>query len=310
MDGNNQPVALHGANYSGTEYACIQGWGIFDGPSDNAMVAAIQSWNVNIVNIGLNEDCILGINGVPAQYAGANYMNAVKSFVTKLHAHGMYAKITLFWTAAGSRQALDLDPILNTDHSAAALQQMASFFGSDGMTILAPMEEPNGIGWACWKNGGSSCSVGFSALGMQSAVNTLRQAGATNVVALPGIDYANNLTQWVSNKPTDAMNQLMASSDVYGGNSCYSPACLTAQDSQVIAAVPLVFSEFGETYDGSSCGTTNVQNIVGWAESHGVGYLAWAWDTWGTCLSLIDDFDGTPHGAWGTWVRTHYLGLP
>ena len=169
LDGNNQPVALHGVSYSGTEYACIQGWGIFDGPSDDAMVSVIRSWNINIVNIGLNEDCILGINGVPAQYAGANYMNAVKSFVNKLHAHGMYAKITLFWTAAGSRQALDLDPILNTDHSPAALQQMASYFGSDSMTILAPMEEPNGISWACWKNGGSSCSVGFSAFGMQSA---------------------------------------------------------------------------------------------------------------------------------------------
>jgi endoglucanase len=247
---------------------------------------------------------------VPPQYAGANYMNAVKSFVNRLHAHGLYAKVTLFWTAAGSRQALDLDPILNTDHSPAALQQMAAYFGNDRMTVLAPMEEPNGISWACWKNGGSSCSVGFGAFGMQSAVNTLRQAGATNVIALPGIDYANNLTQWVPNKPTDSMNQLMASSDVYGGNTCYLPTCLTAQDSQVIAAVPLMFSEYGETYDASSCATTNVQNMIGWADSNQVGYLAWTWNTWGNCLSLINDFAGTPHGAYGTWVRTHYLGLP
>ena len=32
-------VHLTGVNRSGTEYACIQGWGIFDGPSDDRSVA-------------------------------------------------------------------------------------------------------------------------------------------------------------------------------------------------------------------------------------------------------------------------------
>ena len=64
LNGKNQPVHLHGVNYSGTEFACIQGWGIFDGPSDNAMVIALAAWHVNVVHMGLNEDCVLGINGV------------------------------------------------------------------------------------------------------------------------------------------------------------------------------------------------------------------------------------------------------
>ena len=64
QDGSNKAVQLRGVNYSGTEYACIQGWGTIDGPSDDAMVAAIASWHVSVVHIGLNEDCILGINGV------------------------------------------------------------------------------------------------------------------------------------------------------------------------------------------------------------------------------------------------------
>src|SRR3954447_13611703 len=77
LDASGATVRLHGVNYSGTEYACIQGWGVFDGPSDAAMVKAIASWHSNIVHIGLNEDCILGINGVSTQYSGANYMNAI-----------------------------------------------------------------------------------------------------------------------------------------------------------------------------------------------------------------------------------------
>jgi hypothetical protein len=34
VDGNDKAVHLQGINRSGTEYACVQGWGIFDGPSD------------------------------------------------------------------------------------------------------------------------------------------------------------------------------------------------------------------------------------------------------------------------------------
>src|SRR6266702_4388570 len=32
LDGANHPLILRGVNRSGTEYACIQGWGFFDGP--------------------------------------------------------------------------------------------------------------------------------------------------------------------------------------------------------------------------------------------------------------------------------------
>src|SRR5579884_1092780 len=68
-----QPVALHGVNRSGTEYACIQGWGMFDGPNTAASVRAMASWHINFVRVPLNEDCWLGINGVKPAYAGANY---------------------------------------------------------------------------------------------------------------------------------------------------------------------------------------------------------------------------------------------
>src|SRR4029453_16084704 len=44
LDGANRAVILHGINRSGTEYACIQGWGFFDGPSDRASVDAFAAW--------------------------------------------------------------------------------------------------------------------------------------------------------------------------------------------------------------------------------------------------------------------------
>jgi len=64
IDTAGRVVRLRGVNRSGAEYACAQGWGFFDGPSDSASVQAIKSWNVNAVRVPLNETCWLAINGV------------------------------------------------------------------------------------------------------------------------------------------------------------------------------------------------------------------------------------------------------
>src|SRR4051812_11805284 len=41
LDSSNRPLVLRGVNRSGSEYACIQGWGFFDGPADPPSVQAI-----------------------------------------------------------------------------------------------------------------------------------------------------------------------------------------------------------------------------------------------------------------------------
>ncbi len=310
LDASGAVVHLHGVNRSGPEFACIQGWGIFDGPSDDASVTAIKSWKSNVVHIGLNEDCILAINGVPSAYAGANYMNAIVAYVNKLHAQGLYAEVSLMWAASGMQQAQDHPPILDADHAPAALKAIANAFKNDPKTFIGLQSEPHAITWACWKNGGSSCSVGYTALGMQGALDAVRSTGATNVVTASGIDYANNLSQWLANKPSDPLNQLMAEAHVYGKNACASTTCFNTDYAPVAKSVPMVFGETGETYGASSCASTNTSTFMNWADAHSVGYEAWIWETWGNCLSLINDYNGTPANAYATWVKNHYATLP
>src|SRR5438309_498026 len=59
-----QAVTLHGVNRMGTEYACVQGWGMSDGPRDAASIQAMKAWGINAVRLSMNEDCWLAINGV------------------------------------------------------------------------------------------------------------------------------------------------------------------------------------------------------------------------------------------------------
>jgi hypothetical protein len=311
LDQRGRRVQFRGVNRAGTEYACVQGWDIFDGPHDARSVAAMASWHVNAVRIPVNEDCWLGINGVKPQFSGANYRRAIVQYVKLLHAHGMYAELSLMWAAPGSYRATYQPAAPDADHSPAVWASLAGTFKRDRKVVLAPWGETI-VNPDCFLKGGV-CEATFgpkntpyATAGMQQAVSVMRKAGYRGVIAIPGIDYANNLTTWLSHMPKDPLRQLMAEAHVYGKNSCDTTRCFDSTYAPVARRVPLVLGETGETYDGSSCGSSNIARFLTWADAHRVGYLAWAWDTWGNCSALIRDYGGTPNADYGAWVKAHY----
>ncbi|MGH7329530.1 MAG: cellulase family glycosylhydrolase, partial [Polyangiaceae bacterium] len=149
-------VTLHGVDRAGTEYECVDGPLVFDGPVDQSAVDAIKSWLANAVRVPLNEDCWLGINGVAAQYGGTAYRTAVYNYVQLLHQYGLYAELSLIWTAPGTTQATYQREMPDTDHSIALWQSVATTFKSDPNVLFGVYGEPHNVGWACWLNGGSA----------------------------------------------------------------------------------------------------------------------------------------------------------
>jgi hypothetical protein len=265
------------------------------------------------VRIPLNEDCWLGINGVKPEYAGARYRKAIVDYVRRLHAYGMYAELSLMWAAPGAHQATYQPGAPDRDHSPAMWASMAKTFRSDPNVVLAPWGETY-VNADCFLEGGL-CEATFgpsndryAVAGMQQAVTTMRRAGYRGVISIPGLDYANNLSKWLSHLPKDPRRQLIAEAHVYGKNTCSSIDCLNSTMAPVARRVPLVFGETGETYDASSCGSANIAKFVKWADAHRVGYLTWTWNTWGNCSSLISDFSSAKpfSGGYATWVRNHY----
>jgi endoglucanase len=298
-----EPITLHGVNRSGTEYGCIQGWGIEDGPMDQTSVNAIAGWGANLVRIPLNEDCWLGINGVNPAYGGSSYISAIQTLVSEVNTAGMYAELSLMWAAPGSIQAAYQPGAPDEDHSPVMWASLASTFAGNPDVILAPWGEPT-VDANCFLHGGT-CAVPYDAdympasydtAGMQQAVTVMRQAGYRGIISIPGINYANNLTQWLSHEPNDPDHQLIAEAHIYGNNSCGAEnngSCLVSTLAPVAAQVPLLLAETGETYDDSTCTGNNEQIILDWADSQHVSWAAWTWNTWGDCSSLIQNFSGT-----------------
>jgi hypothetical protein len=273
----------------------------------------MATWHINAVRIPLNETCWLGINGVDRKYSGRVYRRAIVRYVEFLQRQGMYPMLSLMWAAPGRYRATYQPSAPNRDHSPAFWASLARTFKRHRNVILAPWGETT-VNPRCFlRGGGASCgatygpkNAPYAIAGMQQAVDVMRRAGYTGVIAIPGVNYANDLSAWLSHMPRDPRRQLVAEAHVYGKNVCADVACLDQTIAPVARKVPVVLGETGESYDDSSCGSSSIARILRWADAHRVSYLAWTWNTWDTCLSLISDFDGRPRGDYGSWVKAHY----
>jgi hypothetical protein len=296
-----QAVRLRGVNYSGTETYCSMGYGIFDGPSDQASVTAMKTWKVNAVRIPMNEDCWLNINGVTAVYSGANYQNAIKNYVNLLNQNGLYAILELHWSAPGAQKATGQQPMPDMDHSPTFWSQVANTFKGNNAVIFEPHNEPfpdsnqdTVEAWRCWRDGGTCVGMSYQAAGMQTLVNSIRATGATNVIALGGVQYSSKLTRWLQYKPTDPLNSLVAAWHIYNFIGCGDPTCWNANAGVVLGGgIPVFATEVGV----DNCDPVFLNALLGWLEAHQTGYLGWTWDTWGTTcgsITLISNYNGTP----------------
>lgn len=310
VNARGHPVVLHGVNYSGAEYACIEGWGIFDGPSNAAMARAIASWHANAVRLLLNEDCWLGINGVPVAYGGDTYRRAIEDLVHTLNDQGLYVELSLTWAEPGTIPARAQEPMPDAGHAIPFWQSVVAAFKDDPFVIFGAYGEPHGIFWPCWLRGGAACPLDYEAVGMQGLVDTIRAAGAHQPIAIPGINFANNLSEWLAYEPQDPLHDLLAEFHMYGKNACDDVACWDQDELPLVRKVPLLTAEFGESYDHSECGTSVIDAYMAWADPLGVSYLIWTWNVWPTdCLGLISNFNGTPAGPYGAAYRAHLAEL-
>ncbi len=342
VNGAGQTVRLLGVNHPSFEYTCVQGNGYSDGHMDDADAAAVASWNASAVRIPLNEDCWLGTNGLPLNNGGSpqpltatGYQQAVKDYVSVLNAHGLYAILDLHWTVPGGPVTEGQRPMPDAK-SLTFWSSVATTFKDNPAVVFDLFNEPyspaevndpgHPVSWACWRNGGCLLPVSsdseaasktlYPAVGMQALLDAVRATGATQPVLAGGLDYANDITQWLANKPSDPLNQVAASFHNYQGKACDNVGCWNSTIASVAGQVPVVTGEF----DQDICTASNFdEDYMTWSDQHGVGYLAWGWwvltpqEIAGAGCSaffLLTDYNGTPAAPNGTAVHDHLLKLP
>ena len=310
VSASGQQMVLRGVDRSGTEYECVQGHGIFDGPSDQASVSAMRSRGINAVRVPLNEACWNGESYIKPAYAGARYRAAVTGYVRRLTASGMVAIVDLHWTdgaytgntsACSSAQATCQKPMPDAAQAVPFWRSVARTFKGNDAVIFDLFNEPyperasgnETEGWQCWLRGGDCAGVSYRVAGMQTLVNTVRSAGASNVIMLGGLEWSNDLTGWLSHEPADPDHNLAASWHSYNFNACSTRSCWAGQIAPVTAKVPLIAGEIGE----NDCAHTYIDSLMNWLNSKSASYFAWTWNTDFNCATgpgLITSYTGTP----------------
>jgi endoglucanase len=333
VDGAGNVVQLRGVNRSGTQYACVEGWGFFDGPTDATALSKIKGWGANVVRASLNEDCWLGINGVTPAYSGGLYQQAIKDYVGRLNAQGFRVILDLHWNAPGATLATDQQTMADRDHAPAFWTGVANAFKDNPSVLFDLYNEPHPdsnhnstAAWTCVKSGGTCPGVSFTAAGSQELTDAIRATGATNVIMVGGPQYAGDVDQWTTYKPSDPLGQLAASIHTYY-NTPSSPewapcdylSCWENTVAPLAATTPIVMGELGEhdcsfgLISGTSLSPTQ-PSLLDWSDQHGISYVAWSWisNGGGNCAaepSLITNYDGTASG-YGAGYRDHLLSLP
>jgi endoglucanase len=296
-------IRLLGINRAGTEYSCLQGL-FTDGPTDEQSISAMTSWLINAVRIPLNEDCWLGINGLPPRYSGARYQAAIRAYVARLHQAGLYVVLDLHWNAPGKARATGQRPMADLDHSVAFWSSVARVFKADPAVAFDLYNEPYGISWKCWRDG---CTLpdGWRTAGMQELVDAVRSTGARQPIIAPGLASGNDLSAWLQYQPRDPAHQLVAGLHMYNFVGCVTVGCWSKDIGPVVRSVPVITTELGE----GDCSHAFIDTFMKWADSAGISYLGWSWDSWGCrAPALIRSWDGQPT-AYGEGLRAHLIEL-
>jgi aryl-phospho-beta-D-glucosidase BglC (GH1 family) len=338
IDPAGEQVVLRGVNRMGFEYSCVTGRGLFDGgaPLDQASVDAMKSWGVNAVRLPLNEHCWLGVAGSPS---GETYRQGVESYVNLLVANNMYVLLDLHWSAPAGVPADEQQAMPNTSYSVDFWKSVASrpALKNNGRVLFDLFNEPlpnnnddDGVdddrrarrSWECWRDGAASGSCdaslaisvgrtmsGSQAVGMQALVNAVRGVGATNVIVLGGIQWANTLWSSATRnvltyKPSDPLNNLAASFHLYNWSRNTSISSHNLKIAPIAAQMPVILGEFGN----NSCDATWMNALMNWYDANGVGYMAWTWGTYNaagcSAMKLVLDYAGTP-SQYGRIFRDH-----
>jgi endoglucanase len=316
VNGAGQVIRLIGLDHSGTESRCIQGYSVFD-PTDTdtaEMIAQMKSWNINTVRLPLNEDCWLGINMGGSPYGGAVYRSAIVQYVDDLNAAGLAVILDLHWNAPGSEPATGQQDMADEDHAPAFWTSVAGTFAGDLGVIFDLYNEPHDISWSCLVNGG--CQAGGEVVaGYDQLIGDVRATGATNVVMVAGLDWANDPDGletgpggYPADLPYDPLGQLAVSVHVY--NYKYSDNIGIWNSWLALAShVPLITGKIGE----NDCGSSFIDAYMSWADAHDISYLAWTYNagTGWTCTSgpsLIQDYDGDAT-AYGQAYKNHLASI-
>jgi endoglucanase len=317
LDSNNRPVLLRGVNTASLEFTSDG-----EGHILKTIEVAIRNWHANIIRLPLSQDRWFG--KAPEQSDGGfAYRALVHQIVNYCATNRCYIILDLHWSDCNEWGRNIGQHSMPDTNSAEFWKNFAPQFANRPEVIFDLYNEPHDVPWNIWINGGivkdkpnnrrqMKDPKTFQAVGMQKLLDTVRAAGARNIVIAGGLDWAYDFSGILNG------HQL---SDPQGNGVIYANHCYDNKNQKVdtwiknmkiaSAKLPVIVSEFG-----GHAGPGKVEPGDNWLV-HVMSALKknhWSWTAWDlhprAGPALITDWNYTPSPQFGAYVEKALAGKP
>lgn len=306
VDGSGASVRLQGVTQGGAQYACAQGWGIFDGVADETSAAAMSDWGINAVRLPLNEHCWLGTMGFAADFSGQNYQSGILDYVDTLRSQGHAVVISLDWSGVGDDALAGEGVLPNSEHSLRFWESVAQQVGDRPGVLFELFAGPETAEGACLTEG---CVVdGMRYVGFQTLIDGVRATGSTRPIVVTAPAPSTDISFAEFLPFTDPLDQLIigfkavdgagnAANANCVGAECWAAAAESASVDNSEATRPALAISLA-TVD---CSASDYSDALSRLEAGGVSVFVPGWNTWDACgdtpgLLANADFAPTPVG--------------
>lgn len=309
LDPDGKPVWLQGVNVVSLEFT-LRGDHV-----QEAIAAGIDDWKSNAIRLPVKESYWYGREKGQTD-GGLAYRKLVDDAVNLIANRGAYVILDLHRFGAVRPEHVEF------------WQDAAAHFKNHPALLFDIFNEPHSISWEVWRNGGfvpdrkdktadedtflpageaAKNRQGFESPGMQKLVDTIRTAGARNVIIAGGLDWAYDLSGIVEGYALTETtgNGIMYSTHIYNWKRDWAGKVMGAAAKHAIFVGEVGADVKKMTFIDSALQEdpyTWAPDMLGLIQQHRFHWTAWSFHPRTTPV-LIKDWTFQPTPFWGEFAK-------
>jgi hypothetical protein len=314
LNKEGKPVWLQGVNVVSLEFL-VRGDHVL-----KSLVVAIEDWKSNIIRLPVKEEYWFGKSSEQKD-GGAAYRELVDTAVTLAANRGAYVLLDLHRFGAPRPEHADF------------WKDAATRYKNHPALIFDLFNEPHGISWEVWRDGGfvaekkkpadedafltpeekAKQAKGFQSIGMQALLDAVRGAGAQNVVLVGGLDWSYDLTGIAKGfglKEHDGGHGIIYASHIYPWKRDWPGKVLLIADQH-----PILLGEVGADIHKMNFIPENAQedpytwvpDMLGLIQKYHLHWTGFSFHPKATPI-MIEDWSFKPTPYWGAFAKRALAG--
>lgn len=282
-----------------------------------SVVVAIDEWKANCVRVPIKDDFWYGKSAYQKD-GGEEFREIIDQIITLAANRGAYIVIDLHRYRAPKQEHAEF------------WKDFASKYKDHPAVLFDLFNEPHGISWEVWRNGGwvstakgvdesaflsdeeKRKNAGFDSIGMQGLVDAVRSTGARNVVIAGGVFWCNDLTGIVNGYALDddAGNGVMYSWHTYHWHTGWEEKVLPTASKHPIfvgeCGADITKFDFIQLEDQEDPYTW-VPDMLGFIQKYRLNWTGWCLHPKASPI-MISDWSYTPTPFWGEFAKRALAG--